>query len=470
MTSSIARDRPAKRASRVVNTDISIPARFFEVANRADLIAESLVVESAYPLHWNWADDSYTNNEDVVDAEWVAKTKTMIHKPYSQRLCGNCWAFAVSSMLSDTLAISGLVTNERDARVAVTAIMNLVPQLGCGGGGAFFVIDTLYDRQIPFPAGGKCTSYSWCTRNDLCTARDSTYHFQSVEEQYAELNKLIPSSSWCLNAQLFNVETIAAVGDANERLESVHRMKQHIRYRGTIIGNLFIYKNFLNGKFTQCRQTDGVYLETVDYESTLRTDTLVEYPNKLGDDDIVGGHSVVVVGWGVTKLTMVGGVVRNVSYWICRNSWGRKWGDNGYFKIAMAPFNKRTSIGNKTTGFINNNRTIMGGAFFVTLKPTWNSGILNQQMYYANTQSPYLSLRISNDNVQSVDQSQVLDVIKMSAKETFMETDHRNTEDDYGNTNSTWLLLVLAAVGAAFLLVTPANRDTYAPAAARRRR
>lgn len=38
----------------------------------------------------------------------------------------------------------------------------------------------------------------------------------------------------------------------------------------------------------------------------------------------LGGHAVRVVGWGVEK---------NVKYWHVANSWGRNWGENGYFKI-----------------------------------------------------------------------------------------------------------------------------------------
>ncbi len=40
----------------------------------------------------------------------------------------------------------------------------------------------------------------------------------------------------------------------------------------------------------------------------------------------VGGHGIVIVGYyddGVDK------------YWICKNSWGSAWGDNGYFNIKM---------------------------------------------------------------------------------------------------------------------------------------
>jgi len=41
-----------------------------------------------------------------------------------------------------------------------------------------------------------------------------------------------------------------------------------------------------------------------------------------------GGHWVVVVGWQDDPEVKSGG------YWICRNSWGEKWGENGYFNIA----------------------------------------------------------------------------------------------------------------------------------------
>jgi C1A family cysteine protease len=41
-----------------------------------------------------------------------------------------------------------------------------------------------------------------------------------------------------------------------------------------------------------------------------------------------GGHWVVVVGWKDDAE------VKNGGYWICRNSWGEKWGENGYFRIA----------------------------------------------------------------------------------------------------------------------------------------
>jgi C1A family cysteine protease len=47
-----------------------------------------------------------------------------------------------------------------------------------------------------------------------------------------------------------------------------------------------------------------------------------------GQSEEQGGHWVVIVGWQDDPD------VKNGGYWICRNSWGEKWGENGYFNIA----------------------------------------------------------------------------------------------------------------------------------------
>lgn len=38
-----------------------------------------------------------------------------------------------------------------------------------------------------------------------------------------------------------------------------------------------------------------------------------------------GGHAIKLVGWGQEG---------DLNYWICANSWGDKWGEKGFFRIA----------------------------------------------------------------------------------------------------------------------------------------
>jgi C1A family cysteine protease len=59
------------------------------------------------------------------------------------------------------------------------------------------------------------------------------------------------------------------------------------------------------------------------FESTQVANTgIVPMPPSGRNDYILGGHCIVIVGY-------------NKLYWICRNSWGTKWGINGYFYLPL---------------------------------------------------------------------------------------------------------------------------------------
>ena len=60
-----------------------------------------------------------------------------------------------------------------------------------------------------------------------------------------------------------------------------------------------------------------VYQDFMNYKSGI-------YKHVSGSS--LGGHAVVIIGYGVSNGT---------KYWICQNSWGANWGENGFFRIKI---------------------------------------------------------------------------------------------------------------------------------------
>lgn len=54
-------------------------------------------------------------------------------------------------------------------------------------------------------------------------------------------------------------------------------------------------------------------------------------------------HLVSVVGWGVEDADgETDKFGKPVEYWIVRNSWGRAWGEDGFFRIPTSSYNNGT--------------------------------------------------------------------------------------------------------------------------------
>jgi cathepsin B len=76
-------------------------------------------------------------------------------------------------------------------------------------------------------------------------------------------------------------------------------MKKEIQNNGPIENTFKVYGDFYNYRSGIYTHVSGLYY---------------------------GLHAVKVIGWGNSN---------GVDYWIAQNSWGTRWGENGFFRIKM---------------------------------------------------------------------------------------------------------------------------------------
>jgi cathepsin B len=85
----------------------------------------------------------------------------------------------------------------------------------------------------------------------------------------------------------------------NKESGSEYNIRKEIYKWGPCSSGMIIYEDFLSW------DGNGIY----------------KYDKKSKS---LGGHAIVLIGWGEDN---------GQKYWVVRNSWGKNWGDNGYFKI-----------------------------------------------------------------------------------------------------------------------------------------
>lgn len=92
----------------------------------------------------------------------------------------------------------------------------------------------------------------------------------------------------CNDYSLYNIDEFYYINNFNE-------MKQWLDRNGTLLTRMNVYRDLFD-------YNGGIY--------------------EKNSDLYIGGHAVAVIGYNDAEY-----------YWICKNSWGRQWGENGFFKI-----------------------------------------------------------------------------------------------------------------------------------------
>ncbi|XP_069752014.1 tubulointerstitial nephritis antigen-like isoform X2 [Narcine bancroftii] len=220
----------------------------------------------------------------------------MIHQPLDQGNCAASWAFSTAAVASDRISIHSM-----GHMTATLSPQNLIScnrhrQQGCHGGridGAWWYLrrrGVVSDGCYPFSNSDSRSRCMMFTRSAGRGKRQATMPCPNTSSHTNQIYQTTPPYRLSSNEKEVMKELIE--NGPVQALMEVHE-------------DFFVYKS-------------GVY---------RHTPVMAEKPEKFRRH---GTHSVKITGWGEEQG--YDGQVHH--YWIAANSWGRSWGENGYFKIA----------------------------------------------------------------------------------------------------------------------------------------
>ena len=194
-----------------------------------------------------------------------------IHEIRNQGNCGSCWAFALTEALEDRFCI--LSNGKIDNILSPQHLVSCDGfNYACNGGNIYLSWLYVYFYGV---VTEKCKPYT------------------------SGIGQVPPCYNNCTNSSTafvkYNTSAYPIV------LRSVDDIKREIMTNGPVEAGFMVYMDFMYYK-------SGVYTRT--------------------SNQLLGGHAVKLVGFGKDSVT-------GKEFWIVANSWGKYWGENGYFKIAI---------------------------------------------------------------------------------------------------------------------------------------
>ena len=257
----------------------------------------------------------YLANEPPHRFKNLGPGKTYITPISNQGKCGNCWAQACSSMISDRYCIHNDLDNT-DGSYTFSANQltecATSPNNGCDGGIIYSAFEHIRDNGIYFAKD--CTSLK-------CSSNLPAGCNEWGELPASKLERPIPQTVSVKNERgdILNFPAISNYyeyyNDLDELVPAVEnptddqriRVQQHMKF-GIVVHGPLVCAIYVDSKVFN------------PYKGGV-----IKVDHKYGQP---ANHAVKIIGWG-TDAT-------DGEYWIIANSWGTKWGEEGYFRLAMS--------------------------------------------------------------------------------------------------------------------------------------
>ncbi|KAM5181165.1 tubulointerstitial nephritis antigen-like [Mantella aurantiaca] len=240
-------------------------------------------------------------NNDVLPSYFNAADKWpgMIHEPLDQGNCAGSWAFSTAGVASDRLSIQSM-----GHMTPALSPQNLIScdtknQHGCRGGrvdGAWWYLrrrGVVTEECYPFSGQNTNGPPAPCMMHSRSMGRGKRQATAHCPNPYASSNEIYQSTP------------------AYRLASSEKEIMKEISENGPVQAIMEVHEDFFMYK-------SGIYKHT---------------PVMAGEPELYrrhGTHSVKITGWG-EELAPSGQIQK---YWLAANSWGKDWGERGYFRIA----------------------------------------------------------------------------------------------------------------------------------------
>uniref|UniRef100_A0A3Q2LB56 Cathepsin B n=1 Tax=Equus caballus TaxID=9796 RepID=A0A3Q2LB56_HORSE len=212
-----------------------------------------------------------------------------------QGSCGSCWAFGAVEAISDRICIrtNGHVSVEVSAEDMLTCCGD---QCGDGCNGGFPAEAWNFWTKQGLVSGGLYDSHVGCRPYSIPPCE---HHVNGSRPPCTGEGGDTPKcSKICEPGYSPSYKEDKHYGCSSYSVSSSEKeIMAEIFKNGPVEAAFTVYSDFLQYK-------SGVYQHVA--------------------GDMMGGHAVRILGWGVENGT---------PYWLVGNSWNTDWGDNGFFKI-----------------------------------------------------------------------------------------------------------------------------------------